>query len=103
MVAFTIKGGYLIGNGELFVIHELRHKGLSISAIGDCAIAILKLTSFLAQASSARQARAQPERALPANVSVEAEAPRQPQVRPSPASQAPISPISSGETPCLIR
>lgn len=33
MVAFTIEGGFLIGNGELFVIHELRHKGLSISAI----------------------------------------------------------------------
>ena len=33
MVAFTIEGRQLIGNGELLVIHELRHKGLSISAI----------------------------------------------------------------------
>ena len=33
MVAFTIEGGFLIGNGELFVIHELQHKELSISAI----------------------------------------------------------------------
>ena len=33
MVAFTSEGGILIGNGELFVIHELRHQGLSISAI----------------------------------------------------------------------
>ena len=33
MVVFTSEGGNLIGNGELFVIHELRHQGLSISAI----------------------------------------------------------------------
>ena len=33
MVPFTSEGGILIGNGELFVIHELRHQGLSISAI----------------------------------------------------------------------
>ena len=33
MVVFTSEGGILIGNGELFVIHELRHQGLSISAI----------------------------------------------------------------------
>ena len=33
MVVFTSEGGILIGNGELFVIHELRHEGLSISAI----------------------------------------------------------------------
>ena len=33
MVAFTSEGGILTGNGELFVIHELRHQGLSISAI----------------------------------------------------------------------
>ena len=33
MVVFTIEGGILIGNGVLFVIHELRHQGLSISAI----------------------------------------------------------------------
>lgn len=33
IVAFIIKGGIVIGNGELFVIHELRHQGLSISAI----------------------------------------------------------------------
>lgn len=33
MVAFTGEGGIVIGNGELFVIHELRHQGLSISAI----------------------------------------------------------------------
>ena len=30
---FTSEGGILIGNGELFVIHELRHQELSISAI----------------------------------------------------------------------
>ena len=33
MLVFTSEGGILIGNGELFVIHELRHEGLSISAI----------------------------------------------------------------------
>ena len=33
MVVLTSEGGILIGNGELFVIHELRHQGLSISAI----------------------------------------------------------------------
>ena len=33
MVVFTSEGGIVIGNGELFVIHELRHQGLSISAI----------------------------------------------------------------------
>ena len=33
MVPFTSEGGILIGNGEPFVIHELRHQGLSISAI----------------------------------------------------------------------
>ena len=33
MVVFTGEGGKLIGNGELFVIHELRHQGLSISVI----------------------------------------------------------------------
>ena len=33
MVVFTGEGGILIGNGVLFVIHELRHQGLSISAI----------------------------------------------------------------------
>ena len=33
MVAFTSEGGIVIGNGEFFAIHELRHQGLSISAI----------------------------------------------------------------------
>ena len=33
MVVFISEGGNLISNGELFVIHELRHQGLSISAI----------------------------------------------------------------------
>ena len=33
MVPFTSEGGIVIGNGEFFVIHELRHQGLSISAI----------------------------------------------------------------------
>ena len=33
MVVFTSEGGILIGNGELFVIYELRHQGLPISAI----------------------------------------------------------------------
>ena len=33
MVVFTSEGGIVIVNGELFVIHELRHQGLSISAI----------------------------------------------------------------------
>ena len=33
MVVFTSEGGILIVNGELFVIHELCHQGLSISAI----------------------------------------------------------------------
>ena len=33
MVPFTSEGGIVIGNGELFVIHELRHQWLSISAI----------------------------------------------------------------------
>ena len=33
MVAFTSEGGILIGNGGLFVIHELSHQGLSISVI----------------------------------------------------------------------
>ena len=30
---FSNEGGILIWNGELFVIHELRQEGLSISAI----------------------------------------------------------------------
>ena len=33
MVVLTSEGGILIGNGEFFVIHELRHQGLPISAI----------------------------------------------------------------------
>ena len=33
MVVFTSEGRILIGNGALFVIHELHHQGLSISAI----------------------------------------------------------------------
>ena len=33
MVVFTSEGRILIINGELFVIHELRNQGLSISAI----------------------------------------------------------------------
>ena len=33
MVFSTSEGRLLIGNGELFVTHELRHQGLSISAI----------------------------------------------------------------------
>ena len=36
MVVFTSEGGILIGNGELFVIHELRNQGLSISPITRC-------------------------------------------------------------------
>ena len=33
MVVFTSENGILIGNRKFFVIHELRHQGLSISAI----------------------------------------------------------------------
>ena len=56
MVVFTSEGGILIGNGELFVIRELRHQGLSISAIARQAGLARKTAHLMHKAAVAPEA-----------------------------------------------